>query len=926
MKTNTIAAGSALGAYRVTAALGAGGMGEVWRAEDTRLGREVAIKLLPVEFAREPDRMARFEREARVLASLNHPNIATLYGVETAAPRPTPTSIDSEAGAPGREGDPASSIQHPASEGGAVHFLVMELVEGEDLSDRISRGPIPIDEATPIALQIAEALEAAHDQGIVHRDLKPANIKLRPDGTVKVLDFGLAKAWEADGDQIDSTHSPTLTQHATAAGILLGTAAYMAPEQAAGQPADRRADVWAFGVVLWEMLTGRKLFEGETVSHVLASVLKDHPDLSALPRDLPPRLNDLVERCLRKKPKRRLQSIGDARVLLEDYLSDPVSFQPAQPPAAVAAPVRSRWRWAVPAALVLAGAAAVAGFLAHRPAEIEERVMRFNLESPPGAAYHLDPADPGPVAVSPDGRALVFSARDPDGNIVLYVRELAVGEARRLPGTEGAQYPFWSPDSQAIGFFAAGKLKKIDADGGPPITLCDAPNGKGGAWSASGVIVFAPSYDTPLHSISDAGGESTALTAFDEGRGDNSHRHPRFLPDGRHFLYLARGEGGGSPGYPVVVGSLDGGDEKLLLTSSAVAEFKAGRLLFMRSSTLMARPFDPDRLESTGDAVPLVEDVMVLSGAAVAVFSASDTGILAYQPGSGGLGSSLTWVGRDGSEQGAVGEPGEYREIFLSPDGTTAAVGFHTDGSGAADIWTIEIDRNLASRLTFDPGHEQQIVWSPDSSTVAFARAVGSRVDIFRKLVGGAQEARPVLESELNTFPTSWSPDGALLAFDAESPDTGWDQWILPLDGGEPYPFLQSRFDEVNGVFSPDGRWMAYESDESGRREIYLTPFPGPGRRWRVSTDGGRFASWKSDGSELYYESLDGDIMAVALSTASAPVTIGSPELLFETHDTGLSYPYAPAPGGDRFLLIKPRSGPQSLSVVAGWAAELEKG
>jgi len=892
--------GTTLSKYRITAALGAGGMGEVWRAEDTKLGRDVALKLLPAEFASDDERLARFEREAKVLASLNHPNIAHLYGLET-------STVDSGTGAgAGTE---------------ELTFLVMELVDGDGLDEIIARGPISVEDAIPIARQIAEALEAAHEAGIVHRDLKPANVKIRPDGTVKVLDFGLAKAWE-DDTGADLSLSPTLTKHATAAGVILGTAAYMSPEQAAGIAADSRSDVWAFGVVLWEMLTGHKLFDGETVSHVLASVLKDQPDLQELPGTLPPRLVELVERCLRKKPKQRLQSIGDARILLEEYLADPGAWDVA-PAATPVAGRRIGW-WTLPVAVALLAVAAVVGYLAHRPEPVTPRVVRFTLDAPPDTSYHLDPVSPGPVAVSPDARSLVFTARSPEGNPALYIRQLDTLEARGLPGTEGAQYPFWSPDSRSVGFFAEGRVKKIGVDGGPAISLAAAPNGKGGAWSPSGVIVFAPSYDTPLHVVPEAGGESTALTAFNDDRGDNSHRHPRFLPDGRHFLYLARGTGtSDTSGHAVVVGSLDGDGETELLRSAAAADYAAGQLLYAREATLMARPFDAERLEFTGDAVPVCENVMVINGAAVVVSSAAGADVLAYQSSGSRRGAVLTWVDRDGTPQGTIGEQTDYREVWISPDGTMAAVSVDDLKSGMSDIWILELERNLASRLTSDPGDEHQIAWSPDSTWVAFARAVDSRVDIYRKLIGGASEAELVYESELDTFPTSWSPDGRFLAFDASSPETGWDQWVLPLDGGEPYPFLQSKFGEANGVFSPDGHWMAYMSNESGRQEIYVTPFPGPGRRWRVSTDGGLYPTWSSSGHELYYQGVDGSVVGVPVDLSDEPVRIGSPAILITARPTGLSYPYAPTDDGERFLLIDSQLGTQTLNVVLDWTADI---
>jgi Tol biopolymer transport system component len=801
----------------------------------------------------------------------------------------------------------------------------MELVEGEDLSDRIVRGAVPVDEAVRIATQIAEALEAAHEQGIVHRDLKPANIKLRPDGTVKVLDFGLAKAWDADSADHSLSMSPTLTAHATAAGVILGTAAYMAPEQAAGTAADRRADIWAFGVVLWEMLTGNKLFEGETVSHVLAAVLKDEPDLEKLPNHVAPRLRELVGRCLRKQPTRRLQAIGDARVLLEDYSADPEAQTADSHTTAHVEPTRPPWRWVVPALVGLAAAIVAAGWLAGRSEPLEARVVRFNLESAPGTGFHLDPAAPGIVSVSPNGRLLGYTARnDEDGVVALYVRALDEARPRRLQGTEGAQYPFWSPDSRSLGFFADGRLKKVEISGAPPVVLCDAGNGKGGSWSPEGLIVFAPSYDSPIHVVAAAGGESTPVTAFDTERGDNSHRHPRFLPDGRRFIYLARTGGGqASTGHPLVVNSIDGDEDVEIMAGIAHADFAAGHLLFTRQSSLMARRFDPESLEFLGEAVPFGQDILVLPGAAVAAFSAgADT--LAFHSSAGEMGATLTWFDRTGTELETLGTPGDFNEVFVSPGGSMVAVGIGNETSGAADIWVYEIDRNMANRLTFDPGDEQQIVWSPDERYIAFGRADGGTVNIYRKMVGGAGAAELLLDSELDTYPTSWHPDGSMMGFDAESPDTSWDQWVLPLDGGEPYPFLNAPYREVNGVFSPDGRWMAYGSNESGRDEIYITPFPGPGRKWRVSQDGGRFAMWSADGREIFFEGVNGAVTRVQVDLDAGSVEIGAPEVLFDTPNTGLSYPFSVSRDGQKFVVVTPQAGPEALGVVLDWTAELE--
>ncbi|HSM52261.1 MAG TPA: protein kinase, partial [Thermoanaerobaculia bacterium] len=699
--------GTTLAHYRVTAALGEGGMGQVWRAEDTKLGREVALKVLPEAFAEDPERMARFEREARLLASLNHPNIAHLYGLETvtsgadegsgleargsissshpaagtAAPQSGPAPLEAVPMSRGVGGNSKLRIQNselPAAAGPSLEprasspitFLVMELVEGEDLSERIKRGPVPIEEATAIALQVAGALEAAHEQGIVHRDLKPANIKLRPDGTVKVLDFGLAKAWETDGADPGLSLSPTVTRHATAAGLILGTAAYMAPEQARGQRVDRRADTWSFGVVLWEMLTGRKLFEGQTVSDVLASVLKEAPDLEALPAAVPPKLRQLLARCLDKDPRGRLQAIGEARVALERPLGE---LAPAKTEAANSGQTkRSRIAAAVGWALAAVGLGAAALLLWQQLSRPSDRVLRTSIPPPEGTTFHLSGINAGPAALSPDGTRIVFSARDEDGAVRLYLRVLDQPEARVLSGTETAQYPFWSPDSRWIGYFAQQdeSMKKVDAAGGPPITLCAAPNGKGGSWGRDDVIVFTPNATTPLHRVSASGGESQPVTEIDRGR-HNSHRHPRFLPDGRHFLYIARGIS--SAESVIKVGSLDGGVDRELTAATVQAEFAGGFLFFVRDRSLMAQPFDPKGLVLEGEARPIGEAVLTIPAAALGIYTVSPAGLLAYHTGSVEAAVAPAWYDRTGREVSTLGDPGEYNSVVLSPDGRTAA-------------------------------------------------------------------------------------------------------------------------------------------------------------------------------------------------------------------------------------------------------------
>jgi Tol biopolymer transport system component len=866
-------------------------MGEVYRATDTKLGREVAIKVLPVEVKEDPERLARFRREAQLLAALNHPHVAAIYGLEEA------------------EGKP---------------FLVLELVPGEDLSTRLKRGPLPIDEVLEIAREMAGALEEAHKRGIVHRDLKPSNVKLTPDGRVKVLDFGLAKAWAGDvgeGSFSDLSQSPTLAHTGTRAGVILGTAAYMSPEQARGKAIDKRADVWALGVVLYEMLTGRTLFEGETVTDVIAAVVTREPDWAALPDETPRRVRRLLERCLRKDPRKRLPDAGAARLELEEVLAGEADDTGLDVPTASAHRRAGTAAWILAAAVVALATGLALGVALTRPTP-DERVLSFEVDPPKGTAFYLHSERPGAVRVSPDGRMLAFTA-EADGQYKVYVRPLDTTVARALPGTEGAQYPFWSPDSRYLGFFANGKIRKIQVagGGGPPVALCDAPEVKGASWGSQGVIVFAPNFNTSIHRVSESGGEATAVTQLNSERKDDSHRHPRFLPDGRHFLYLSRASGG-SGNNAVVVASVDGGEEKVLLNSPTAAEYASGHLLFVRELTLMARPFDAERLEFTGEAFPVAEDVRLVAPAtALSVFSASQTGVLAYAHGGFSFGLQLAWRDQEGKETGVLGDESAYWDVRVSPAGDLVLT---TIGGANADVWIYEVARNLRTRLTFTEGDEWAGAWSPDGSTVFFASSRGSIYDIYRKAVGGAAPEELLYESENVKLPTSVSPDGRFLAFSEQSQATSWDLWVLPLDGESPaYPFLQQPFDEVVGVFSPDGRWMAYHSNESGRSEVYVRPFPGPGRRWQVSTEGGLWAHWRKDGSEIYYQATSGQVMAVPVERRGEGLSFGAPSPMFELDPQESNFRFSPTADGERFLTIE-RAGaqaPEPLTVVVNWTA-----
>ncbi|MGB3564715.1 MAG: protein kinase, partial [Thermoanaerobaculia bacterium] len=767
--------GKTLSHFHVTAKLGAGGMGEVYRAEDTKLGRAVAIKVLPEAVATNPERLARFEREAKVLAALNHPHIAGIYSLEAAE------MAGEAAETAGESAETAGTEAGRFREGATVHFLVMELAEGEDLAQRLARGPLPLDQALPLALQIAEAMEAAHERGIIHRDLKPANVMVAPDGLIKVLDFGLAKALQPESDSnADLSMSPTLTAQMTQVGVLLGTAAYMSPEQAAGEVADRRSDIWAFGLLLAEMLTGRRQFEGKSVSHVLAAVLKDEPDLGRLGDEVPAGIVELIERCLRKEPKQRLQSIGDARVLLQELASEPAtSARPAQPRDAGSS---VNWSRALPWALfgLATAGLVVALWMMNAESPAANAVLKAAILPPENTSFYLAGWNPGPAVVSPDGSKLAFSAQEDSGVVRLYVQALDADRAQALPGTESAAYPFWSPDSRWVGFFTDvdQTLKKIDTAGGPPITVCEAENGKGGSWSRDGVILFSPRSDTPIHQVSMDGGEPTAVTSITVGR-HNSHRHPRFLPDGRHFLYQARGDSDSESA--VMVGSLDDGSSRELVASSTQAEYASDRLLFTRGDTLMAQPFDPDRLELSGEAAPLAEKILTVTGAALAIFSASEPGLLTYQAGGLDPGVTLEWRDRQGASLGTLGEKAIFGPITLSPDGQqVASVIF--DSGGLGDIWLTEVETGLRTRFTFDTPSDIGLAWAPNSEDLILGTRRGASFAIHRQAVGGVGEKELLYESEQDKILCSVSPDGQSALFFSSTKGTNRDLWSWSLE------------------------------------------------------------------------------------------------------------------------------------------------
>jgi eukaryotic-like serine/threonine-protein kinase len=863
-----------VGPYEILSAIGAGGMGEVYKARDTRLDRTVAIKILPEAFAADADRMARFQREAKTLAALNHPNIAHIHGLE---------------------------------DSGGVRALVMELVEGEDLAQRLTRGAIPIDDAFPIAKQIAEALEAAHEQGIIHRDLKPANIKLRPDGTVKVLDFGLAKALDPLASSPDVSQSPTITTPAmTQAGIILGTAAYMSPEQAKGMPADRRSDVWAFGCVLYEMLTGRRTFEGDSVGEVVGAVFKSEPDWALLPGETPESVRRLLRRCLQKDRRLRLQSIGDARIEIEEAQREP----PPAPAAKTLSTSRARLPWMIAGLLALL--ALVQGVWSRRDPAESAREVRFEVATP-------TTTDPISLAISPDGSKIVFVATV-DGRPRLWERPLDSVSSKPLAGTDDGFFPFWSPDSQSLGFFANGRLNRIDLDNGLVRSLASAPNPLGGAWIDNDTILFAPNFTGPIFSVAATGGASVPVTRVEAGQA--SHRFPQALPGGRRFMYYAIGETRSE-----YVGQIDRGSGSRLVDADAPAVYARERVLFVRQGTLFSQDLDSATVSVRGNPAAIAEQISIDTITGLAALSASPSGAVVYRSGPAGGGErQFVWVDRSGTEMGKVGESDRMASrLSMSPDGRRLCINRLVNGN--MDLWILDIVRGVSRKLTFDPGEDAVAVWSPDGSRVVFN---SNRKGIFDLYVKSATDARPeeqLLATPENKAPVDWSPDGRFLLYRSPGKSTGFDLWALPMEGDrKPFPVVQTTFEERDGQFSPDGKWIAYQSNESGRVEIYVQQFP-TGRQERISNGGGAQVRWRPDGKELFYIALDGRLMAVPirLNAAAGAIDAGVPVPLFATRVGGAiqaanMQQYAVSPDGQRFLMstITDTSTP-AITVILNW-------
>jgi serine/threonine protein kinase/Tol biopolymer transport system component len=914
----TVQPGARLGIYEVTAPLGAGGMGEVYRAKDTKLGRDVALKILPASFTNDPERVARFRREAQVLASLNHPHIAQIHGLD---------------------------------EADGTQFLVLELVDGESLDKRIARGRIPVEEALTIAKQIAEALEAAHERGIIHRDLKPANIALTRDGNVKVLDFGLAKAVETpSGTSVEAMNSPTITTPAmmTGVGVILGTAAYMSPEQAKGRAADRRSDVWAFGCVLYEMLTGKRAFGGQDVADTLAHVLTKGPDWAALPMNTPATLRTLLHRCLSRDRRARLDSAAAGRLEIDDALAilQRTTTERVDDPRRAIRLWRTLTAIAFGVLVILAGVTSVDRLRGARsPSRVAPTVVVFSVSAPEDSSFGTIPVEPHP-AVSPDGRRVAFVATRSDGTRLIWIRDLDTVVAQPLAGTSGATgTPFWSPDGRFVSFFALGQLKKIRSTGGPPETLCDAAGGIAGTWSPRGDILFAVLDGEGLRRVSASGGRPEFVTQLDRSREETSHRYPQFLPDGRHFLYLvrsARAEHRGS-----FVGSLDSRDRMRVLADDTAAMYERpaspttpGYLVFVRDTTLIAQPFDADRLELNGEAEPVAPDVPVAPTVRKAPFSVAGS-TLVYRSEDPSVGQ-LMWVDRGGKALGTVAGPELYQSHRLSPDGRNVVCSLIDRQTHKTDLWMLNLSRGIRTRLTSDPGEARSPVWSPDENRVAFiSNRSGAWTLYTKELTAGVREEL-LFKSEIvsdrggNTYVQQWSSDGRWIVFSYGDLMTGGIHlWALSLETRKPVSAVAAdQFNEDQASLSPDSRWIAYTSDESGVREIYIQRFPNAGRKLRVSVAGGREPQWRGDGKELFFVASDGTLMATPIR-GDEPLDIGTPRALFSLgpeksnafSQAGHVSSYDAKRDGQRFLIERLSSADvrSTLTVLVNWTAALKK-
>ena len=884
--------GRRLGPYEILSAIGAGGMGEVYRARDTRLDRIVAIKVLHAHLADQSDLRERFEREARTIASLNHPHISVLH------------DIGSHDG---------------------IDFLVLEYVEGESLSARLSRGRLPLAQVLASAIEIADALDRAHHQGITHRDIKPSNIMMTKSGT-KLLDFGLAKLKQEVAPTVPLSRLGTEDQSAlTAQGAILGTYQYMAPEQVEAKEVDARTDIFAFGAVVYEMATGKCAFEGKTQASIMAKILESEPaPMPALQPMTPPALDRVIRKCLAKDPDKRWQAASDVCDELRWILES--NSQAAAGSAANTGPrkrwARLAWSLGLLAVLILAATAATPYF---RPLPAELAPVRFSIAPPNQGNFAIPPSF---LALSPDGRMLALVASDAAGKSQLWIRSLDSAFAQPLPGTENASQPFWSGDSRHLAFLAAGKLQRISVSGGPSQTIVDGSSSpaSSGSWSREGVVLFSSAAPSTIHRVSAAGGVVSPVTSLDMSREENGHFSPSFLPDGNHFVFFARSVKPENDA--IYVGSLSSKERRLLLRATSNVQYVPPRyLLFHRAGTLMVQPFDASRLELSGEAVPIAERVQFGGTVSRGAFAASDNGVLAYRSGYESDPRTLVWVSRNGTEQPLRAPQRAYQQPRLSPDGTRVAVQIEEQGN---QIWLYELGRETLTRLTFDASQNETPIWTPDSKRVVFYSNKEGPLNLFWQMADGSGGFERLTTSANAHAPGSVSSDGALLAF-TEAPGGSRDIWVLRLSDRTAQPFIQTPAIEGAAQFSPDGRWMAYVSNESGRPEIYVQPYPGPGGKWQVSTErGGQEPVWNRNGRELFYRSGN-RMMAVDIATRPA-FTAGRPQMLFDRSYVSNQLPqtlpvYDVSPDGQRFLMVKEGERPAAppVEVVVNWTEHLKR-
>ena len=893
----SLASGTKLGPYEILAPLGAGGMGEVYRAKDTRLDRTVAVKILPSHLSEDPEAKQRFDREARTISSVNHPNICTL---------------------------------HDVGHQDGIDYLVMEYLEGETLADRLLKGPLPVDQVLRYGIDICDGLEKAHRSGVVHRDLKPGNIMLTKGGA-KLMDFGLAKAAvasSAPNSVLTSGLTATLTtppgsHPLTAQGTVVGTFQYMSPEQVEGKEAESRSDIFALGAVLYEMASGKRAFEGKTAASAMAAVLEREPaPISSLQPSTPLALERLVKNCLAKDPDERWQTAHDVKLQLKQIAEGGSQVSASAPiiPLVPQRKHRSGWAWGVAAVLGVAAAAAmVVAYLANQK---QPPILRVEINPPEKMQFNLSGDNAGPAMISPDGHYIVFSANRVTGT-QLYLRSLDALSFQPLPGTEGGLFPFWSPDSRSIAFFTNEKLKRIEVGGSAPITICDSSLGRGGSWNQDGTIIAAMSYNAGISRVPATGGTPTAITGVDNVT-YSSHRWPSFLPDGKHFLYLAINHNApASPDAGVFIASLDGKENRLLFHTLSSAIYASGHLLSQHENSLLALPFDPSTGKLTGEPETLSENVQYDTSLWRANLSASSKGMMLYASGAASGTETLTWFDRAGKILGTVGEPGAFYDLDLSHDEKKLAV--TTANTATATIWIHDLETKLKTRLTFSGGVHRNPVWSPDGREIAFTSKQQTEISV--KTVGGSVPDQTLLSSPKPLYQgiCDWSRDGRYLLFE-QGPGVDEQLWVFPMFGDhKPFPYTRASNQERDGSFSPDGRWVAYMSNETGRPEIFVAPFPWTGAKWQVSNGGGADARWRSDGKELYYFDFFG-IAAVEIYGEGSEFKVGGSKQLFRLSVKSLSREYAPSRDGQRFIAIAPSEGAsQSLTLVQNWPAELKE-